>query len=193
MLHELVIFLNAFVNAFLLGRQLYLDDHLQFLRQLLRHVFLDSPEQERPQNLMETIDDQKLFFFRQFHGFPFFVCHLLVSRRIGFAERLVEPFLEVLATRENSRKQKVEESPEFTEVVLERSSCKQNSVRRLVLLAQRHGKLGFEVFHAMALVDDNVLPHNFAKDGLVEHNVFVGRDENIEFFVFEHLREFGSL
>lgn len=56
--HELVVLLNTLVDQFLLRRELDLNDHLNFLGQLFGHLNFESSQQKRPQNLMQSVDDQ---------------------------------------------------------------------------------------------------------------------------------------
>jgi hypothetical protein len=72
---------------------------------------------------MESIDDQELLFLGELHGFPFLVGHLSISGGISFAQSFVEPFLEIFARGEDFRKQKIEQGPEFTQVVLKWGTC----------------------------------------------------------------------
>jgi len=70
--------------------------------QLRLDFFLDSPQQERPQHLMQTVDDQQLFFFIQTH-------RLLFSSFFTNSNR--KPLLKVIAAVEDFRQQKVQQSP----------------------------------------------------------------------------------
>lgn len=94
--HELVVLLDTLVDQLLLGRQLDLDDHLNFLGQLRRHLDFESSQQKRPQNLMQSVDDQQFFFFCKFHSITLLLRHLFGSRAVIFAQGFVEPLLEIL-------------------------------------------------------------------------------------------------
>lgn len=73
--HELVVLLDTLVDQFLLRRQLNLNDHLNFLWQLFRHLNFESSQQKRPQNLMQSIDDQQFLFFCEFHSIALLLRH----------------------------------------------------------------------------------------------------------------------
>lgn len=60
---------------------------------------------------------------------------------------------------------------------------------RDVLLAKGLSEFALSVLHAMAFVDNNVLPLDLAKCGLIVQNILVRRQHNVEFFVFKVLRQ----
>ena len=120
---------DAIIHSPLPGRQIDLDDHLDLVGQLLLDLALDSPEQERPENLMQSVDDEQLFLFTQLKRLLLVARHLRVGHRVDLAEGLVEPLLEFVARREDLRQQEVQERPQLTQVVLKGSACQEHSVR----------------------------------------------------------------
>mmetsp|Transcript_57528 Transcript_57528/g.136875 ORF Transcript_57528/g.136875 Transcript_57528/m.136875 type:complete len:221 (-) Transcript_57528:434-1096(-) len=145
------------VHDALQPRERALDDHLAVLRhgELKILVVLRSPEHERPQHLVEAIDEDHLLL----------LANLLLLGILLDRERLREPRLEILVGIEDSREEEVEEVPEFVHVVLQRRPCQDHLALRNILLRQNHEKLGVLVLEAMALIDDDVRP----RDGL-EHS-----------------------
>lgn len=85
---------------------------LVFLRHLLLHVSLDPPEQERPQHLVEPLDQAFVVLLTAFDH----------SR-----QRVGEPFLELTVRLEDVGHEEVHERPELHQAVLERGSCQQQS------------------------------------------------------------------
>lgn len=93
---------------------------------------------------------------------------------------LVEPRLKVLDAVEDLWQQKVQQRPQLRQVVLERCSRQQQPVAACVLLAQDERELAVRVLHAVALVDDDVLPLELAQLVLVAHDVGVGGQHDVE-------------
>lgn len=117
---------------------------------------------------------------------------LLVRQRVHFAERLVEPLLELFARAEDLGKKEVKERPELCQIVLKWSASEQDSMSRDVLLAQGLSELGLGVLHAMTFVDDDVLPLDLAQGRLVVQDILVRGQYDVELLVFEMLGEDGS-
>jgi hypothetical protein len=89
---------NVIVYQLLPSRQLHLYHMLLLLGQLGFHLLLHPSQQERSQDLMQTIDDQQLLLLRETH------C-LFLTRLLGNGNR--KPFLEVVTTVEHLGQQKV--------------------------------------------------------------------------------------
>ena len=84
----------------------------------------------------------------------------------GDGEGSVEPLLERVARLEDGGQQKVEQSPELGQLVLQGRSRQQETVVRSVESVQDLGEFAVVILHAMALVDDHVLPTVFRQHGL---------------------------
>ncbi len=95
---------------------------------------------------MQTADDQNRFFLVQLNLFA------------GDSERGVEPLLEGVAGSKDRRQKKVKQRPEFRKFVLQRRSGEQQPVVGRVVRVQDLRQLAVVVLHAVALVDDHVLP-----------------------------------
>jgi len=87
---------NQAVEAALVGRHLALDDPLDLVRQL-DHFLLEAAQQERPNDLVQTLDQQQL-------GLLLEASFLRVDRR----EWCREPLLKVLGRVEDVGQEKVE-------------------------------------------------------------------------------------
>jgi hypothetical protein len=61
-----------------------LDDFLHLVRQLALHVLLQPPQQERPQHLVQTPNDEQRLFFRKLN--------LVTRARVGKGR--IEPVIE---------------------------------------------------------------------------------------------------
>ena len=66
-------------------------------------------------------------------------------------------------------------------------------MRRYVALSESHGKFTLLVFHAVALIDNNVLPLHFAQCGTVIQNVLIRGEYNVKLLAFKVLCEHGPL
>ena len=95
---------------------------------------------------MKTPDDQNRLFLVQLDLFA------------GDGERGVEPLLEGVAGAKDRGQQKVEKRPEFRKFVLQRRSGEQQPVVGRVVGVQDLSQLAVVVLHAVAFVDDHVLP-----------------------------------
>ena len=60
---------------------------------------------------MESVDNEKLLFFVDFH--------LLIGHAL---EWLIKPLLEIITGSEYFRKQEIEQSPQLTQVILQRGA-----------------------------------------------------------------------
>jgi len=112
------VLLNSIVNNSLPGREVDLDDHLNLAWKFLFYLALDTSEEERSQNLMESVDNQKLFFLAELESLFFVACNLTISHWVHFRQRFVKPFLEFITGREDLWKKEIEECPELTQVIL---------------------------------------------------------------------------
>ena len=137
---------NSRVKSSLKSGHFALDDVLDLVRQLRLDVLLQSPKQKWPKNFVKTTDDQNGLFLVQLDLFA------------GDGERRVEPLLEGVAGAKDRRQQKVEKSPKFRKFVLQRRSGEQQPVVGGVVRVQDLRQLAVVVLHAVALVDDHVLP-----------------------------------
>lgn len=97
---------------------------------------------------MESVNNQKFFFLIELD--------FLSTCILGDSHW--EPLFKIIRTVENFRKQEVEKSPKLSKIVLEWSTCQQQSMIALVLLSQDTGKLTLSVFHFMPLVNNDVFP-----------------------------------
>lgn len=96
------------VDPVLEGRHAALDDLLNLVGQLRLDILLKSSEEERPEDLVQTSDDEQLLLLVD--------VDLVARSCVG--ERRVEPFVERLDRVEDLRQDEVEQRPEFGEVVL---------------------------------------------------------------------------
>jgi len=160
--------LHVVVDLALQRRHVALDDVLDLVGQLALHLLLEAPEQERPEHLVQAPDDEQRLLLVQLH--------LLA----GGGEGRVEPLLEGGAGLEDGGQQEVEEGPELGQLVLERRAGEEQAVRRDVGHVERVGELAVVVLHAVALVDDHVLPADLAQARLVPDHVLVGGGDHVE-------------
>jgi hypothetical protein len=65
------------------------------------------------------------------------------------------------------------------EIVLKRRACEKQAVQRAVR-AEDGGELRLVVFDAVRLVDDDVIPVDFAKEGHLDQHHLVCRDAEVE-------------
>ena len=137
---------NSRVKSSLKSRHFALDDVLDLVRQLRLDVLLQTSQQKGSKNFVQTTDDQNRFFLVQLNLFA------------SDSERGVEPLLEGVAGTKDRRQQKVEQRPEFRKFVLQRRSGEQQPVVGRVVRVQDLRQLAVVVLHAVALVDDHVLP-----------------------------------
>lgn len=96
------------VKSLLKSRHSTLDNRLDLVRELRFDILFQTSKQERTKHLVETLDNEQLLFFVELQLF------LAGTRRKG----TVEPLIESLDRGENLGANKVEESPEFGQVVL---------------------------------------------------------------------------
>lgn len=87
---------------------LALDDSLDLVRQVRLDVLLQATEEEGPEDLVKTTDNEQRLFFVQLD--------LVLAASIG--EGRVEPLVEALDRPEDLGQDKVEQSPQLWEVVL---------------------------------------------------------------------------
>jgi hypothetical protein len=81
-------------------------------------IFLKTTEQEWSQDLVQTTNDENLFFFGKFH--------LVLATSVR--EGCVEPFVERLDRFEDGWKDEVEKSPQFRKVILQRCTSENETV-----------------------------------------------------------------
>lgn len=70
---------DTIVNYSLPGRQVNLDNHFYLIWEFLLYLRFDSSKKKRPQDLMKSIDDQKLLFFGQLKSLLLIGIYLGVS------------------------------------------------------------------------------------------------------------------
>lgn len=85
---------------------------LVFFGHLLLHVDLDPPEQERPQHLVQPLDQALI---------------VLLAALDHSRQRVGEPFLELAVGLEDMGHEEVHQRPQLHQAVLERSSCQQQA------------------------------------------------------------------
>lgn len=88
------------------------DHMLVFLRHLLLHINLDPPEQERPQHLVEPLDQ------------PFVV---LLTALDHSRQWVGEPFFKLSMGLEDVGHEEVHQRPQLHQAVLQRGSCQQQA------------------------------------------------------------------
>jgi hypothetical protein len=91
---ELPVLLDPIVHYPLPCTKIDLNDHLNFIRQLLLNLALHSPEQEWPEHLMQSIDNKQLLLLAQLECL--FLLLLIRSHRMHLTEWLVKPLLEFI-------------------------------------------------------------------------------------------------
>ena len=101
--------------------------------------------------------------------------HEIVVAQAGVS---IEPLVEILGAAEDFWKQKVEEGPEFMEIVLQWSSRQQESATCLDL-PDHHREFALLILDPMSLVNDHVLPIKFLKHALLSEDHLVGGDADI--------------
>jgi len=99
-----------------------LDHLLDLVRQLTLHIFLQPPQQERSEHLVQTTDNKEGLFFVQLN--------LITGTRVG--EGRIEPFIERFDGVKDLGKNKIEEGPEFGEVVLKGRITQDEAVARVI-------------------------------------------------------------
>lgn len=83
---------------------------LVLLGHLLLHVGLDPPQQERPEHLVQPLDQALV---------------VLLAALDHPRQRVGEPLLELAVRLEDVRHEEVHERPQLHQAVLQRSSCQQ--------------------------------------------------------------------
>ena len=91
---------------------------------------------------MQTADDEERLFFVQFD--------LIAGARVG--EGSVEPLVERLDRVEHLRQREVEQSPQLGKVVLQRRSCKDETIAGVVVLRERLREFTLRVLHTVTLI-----------------------------------------
>mmetsp|Transcript_55100 Transcript_55100/g.134885 ORF Transcript_55100/g.134885 Transcript_55100/m.134885 type:complete len:234 (+) Transcript_55100:3425-4126(+) len=147
-----------------------LDNHLHLGLQLRLDFLLEPPKQEGPKHLVKPVDQEQLLLL--VHVYRVASCPHDVPG--------IEPLLEVGVVPEDVRQQEVEQGPQLVEIVLERRSRDEEPVARRNTLRQDLRELGLCVLHAVALIDDDVLPVDAGKEPLVAHHVLVRREQHVE-------------
>lgn len=120
----------------------YFDDFLDLVRQLALDILLQSSQKERTKDLVQATDNQERLFFIQLDLVP--------GARAG--EWCVEPFIERLDRVEDLRENEVEQGPQLGEVVLKRSTSKDETEAGVIVLAERLSQFTLRVLHAVTLV-----------------------------------------
>lgn len=99
------------VDNSLPGAQVNLDDHFDLVRKFFLNLNLDSSQQEGAKDLMETIDNEQLFFLIKLKSLFLIVLDLRIGQRMHLAQWLIKPLLELLTRTEDLRQQEVQECP----------------------------------------------------------------------------------
>lgn len=104
----------------------------------------------------------------------------------------VEEMLKGGGFRENVGVQKVEESPQLTEVVLKRRAGDEETTNR-IKRAKHGGKLRSFIFEAVGLVDGQQIPRVLSQGGFFNVGDLVRSHNAIEIALSDSLSELGSL
>lgn len=75
----------------------------------------------------------------------------------------VEPLLEGAATLENGGQEEVQQGPQLRQFVLQWCSRQKDSARGQVMSVENLRQLTVVVFHAVAFIDDHVLPADLVR------------------------------
>ena len=95
------------------------------------------------------------------------------------AEWIWEPFLEILLTAEYLRHQEMHKRPELHHVVLEWSTCQQES-SLCVKAQERLPSLTLEVFNVLSFIQDHVVPLLPSECKVILNDKFVRGDAHVE-------------
>ena len=87
-------------------------DLLRLLRKVFLHVSLQSTQQERSQDFVQTTNDKQGLFFAE--------VHLVLATRVG--KWRIEPLIERFDRLEDLGQNKVENGPKLGQIVLQRRS-----------------------------------------------------------------------
>ena len=137
---------------------------LDFLRELLFDVAFHSSEEEGPENRLELLHHPQIKTF------------VLID---GLAERVLEPFLEILLVGEDLRHQEVHEGPEFHNIVLKRGSSEEEAALG-VEAQQCLPSLTFEVLDILSFIQDHVVPFLPPEGEVVLDDQLVRSDADVE-------------
>ncbi|KAH3666185.1 hypothetical protein OGAPHI_004374 [Ogataea philodendri] len=167
---ESVVVQHLLVKRRLQSRKLALDDLLNLVWKIFLHIFLQSSQQERSQNLVQSSNNQQTLFFRKLE--------LVLVASVG--ERSVEPLIERLNRVEHFWKNKVQQRPKLRQVVLQWSTCQNQSVSGVVVLLQSERQFRGGILHTVTLIDDHVRPFELAQQRPVSNDVFVSCEQHRE-------------
>lgn len=103
------VLLDLFGELDLQRTHLALDDPLDLVGEVRLDVLLQASEQERPEHLVQTTNDEQRLFFVQLD--------LVLAAGVG--EGRIEPLVEALDRAEDFREHKVEQRPQLGQVVLQ--------------------------------------------------------------------------
>ncbi|KAH9409282.1 hypothetical protein TYRP_010285 [Tyrophagus putrescentiae] len=160
--------LHVPVEQSLEGGHVALHHVLHLVRQLVLHLLLQPPQQKRSKDLVQSSNNENRLLLIQLH--------LLA----GGGKRGVEPLLKGVAGLEDRREEKVEQRPQLGELVLKGRAREEDSMRCGVVRVENLRQLAVVVLHAVALVDDHVLPLDLRQHRLVLDDVLVGGEEDVE-------------
>ena len=170
---------HGVVQAALQCRQFAFDDVLDLFRELRFDFFLQPTEKKRTQDFVQTSNDQQ----------GLLVIELDLFARQG-GERRVEPIGERRRRLEDRRQDKIEQRPQFGQIVLERRAGEQQPVWRVaVVRVENLSEFTVVILHAVAFVDDHVLQRDLREDRSIAHDVLVGGEQNVEPVVANGLSE----
>ena len=158
------------VQPCLKGRKVALDDALLLVGQILFHVLLQPTKQEWPEHQVQTPDDEQLFFFAQ--------DHLLLAA--GICKGRVEPLIERFDGLEDCGEDKVEKCPQLREIVLERCTCKDESVARVVVVRDGAAEFRICILHPVPFVDNHVKPFDLAENRSVFDDELIRCQQNLK-------------
>ena len=128
------------------------DVGFYFGKQRSFHVRFYTPKKKWTQHFVQLLDN--------------FVLVTFFLRALAF-----EPFVEHLRVAENIRKEKIEQSPEFVEIILEGSTGYEEPIFRVKQPDDLRQRTVF-VLYSMSLVHHNILPSELLELGLFTHHHF---------------------
>lgn len=132
-------------------------------QETLLDIALNAPEQERPKDLVQRLDDLLALF--------------LVSVTRSFV--LVQEAVKVTIVGKDFRTDEVEQREELLHAILQGSTCDEKTTSRQER-ADNLGQHGVGIFDTVGLVDDDVLEGELLQRGALAQAQLIRSDENIE-------------
>mmetsp|Transcript_13574 Transcript_13574/g.42695 ORF Transcript_13574/g.42695 Transcript_13574/m.42695 type:complete len:203 (-) Transcript_13574:773-1381(-) len=139
--------------------------------QLLGHLGLLAPQDERPDHLVQPLNDEQLLLL---------LYHQVTIGRIGGSAYGAEPLVERRRALEDVRQNEVEQAPQLVEVVLDWRAREQQALARAIVLPQAARQHRLVVLEAVTLIDDQVVPVGLGERGLVAHHEVVVGDDHLK-------------